>query len=295
MPGEGEANQGDADVLDEFAHTKIDSKAEVPQASGPGRPAETTATTAPTEDSPFHFADDDFQKELQKGMADLLGEFKDSPDMKKQFETLMKELGDAAATSADGGSEDTAVPGSSNAGDPSASSKATEASFQETIRKTMERMQQSGDQASAEASSSADLGDDMMAQLLAEMAKEGGGGEEGFAKLLTDMMEELTNKDVLYEPMKELSDKFPDWMIQNKDKVSKEDLKRYEQQQVLVGEITAKFEEKNYSDKEPKAREYIVERMQKMQSVGAPPPDLVGDTNAAAEALAGMDEGCPQQ
>lgn len=32
-----------------------------------------------------------------------------------------------------------------------------------------------------------------------------------------------------------------------------------------------------------------------MQAAGSPPPDLVGDMNAAQEALQDMDQGCPTQ
>lgn len=32
-----------------------------------------------------------------------------------------------------------------------------------------------------------------------------------------------------------------------------------------------------------------------MQAAGSPPPDLVGDMNAAQEALGDLDAGCPQQ
>jgi len=55
--------------------------------------------------------------------------------------------------------------------------------------------------------------------------------------MLLGMMEQLTNKDILYEPMKELNDKFPAWMVEHRDKVPEADLKRYEEQQRLVKEI----------------------------------------------------------
>lgn len=93
-----------------------------------------------------------------------------------------------------------------------------EATFQETIRKTMERMQNSGEQASAAAASADD--NDMLAQMLKEMESGGFGGEgndEDFSKMLMGMMEQLTNKEILYEPMKELNDKFPAWMEKNRD------------------------------------------------------------------------------
>jgi peroxin-19 len=76
----------------------------------------------------------------------------------------------------------------------------------------------------------------------------------------------LTNKEILYEPMKELHDKFPAWLAKNKDATPAEDLKRYAEQQTIVGEIVAKFDEPGYSDSNATDREYIVDRMQKVNS-----------------------------
>lgn len=150
----------------------------------------------------------------------------------------------------------------------SASAEAAEASFQETIKRTMERMQASGEQATAAAA--AEGTDDFLAEMLKQMGggasldAGGEGNEEEFSKMLLGMMEQLTNKEILYEPMKELDEKFPDWLVKNKDQTTKEDLKRYELQQGLVKEIVIKFEEKTYSDSNKADREYIVERMQKV-------------------------------
>lgn len=136
----------------------------------------------------------------------------------------------------------------------------------------MERMQASGDQATAAAAADTSSSDDFMAELLKQMQAggldgaggDGGGSEEELSKMLLGMMEQLTNKDILYEPMKELDDKFPEWMVQNRDKVAEEDRKRYELQQGYVREIVAKFEESTYSDSNPTDREFIVEKMQKV-------------------------------
>lgn len=209
------------------------------------------------------------------------------PEMQAQFESIFKELGAAAAAGSGGAANDASpssaasasasasasapapAPGiSRGATAPSSSEAAGEASFQETIRRTMERMQASGDQATAAAA--AEGSDDFMAELLKQMQAggmgEGGleGSEEEFSKMLLGMMEQLTNKDILYEPMKELNDKFPEWMGQNRDKISEEDKKRYELQEGLVREIVAKFEEGSYSDSNAEDREYIVDRMQKV-------------------------------
>ena len=196
-------------------------------------------------------------------------------DFQKQFEDIMKEMNsELGGDHLPAPTVPEAVAAASSSlkdGTPSKSgttASKTEKSFQDTIKKTMERMQESGDAASSAATSSANQ-DDILAQMLKEMESGGFGGEgsdEDFSKILMGMMEQLTNKEILYEPMKELDDKFPKWMENNKDKVPKEDLKRYEDQQVLVREITARFERSGYSDENAKDREYIVERMQKVGS-----------------------------
>lgn len=130
----------------------------------------------------------------------------------------------------------------------------------------MERMQTSGEQATAAAA--AEGSDDFLAELLKQMQSgglEGEGSEEEFSKMLMGMMEQLTHKDILYEPMKELHEKFPGWLEKNRAATSKEDLERYELQQKLVSEIVAKFEEPNYADTSKEHHEYIVDRMQKVR------------------------------
>ena len=249
-------------MLDEFSPSKLEIK-EPSLPTGPGRPhAEPAATEG--------ISDDDFTKQLQAGMADLLGELETSPEMQAQFESMLKELGGVTALGeAASMAPPPAIPSSSKpSGSKSASkSKETDAekTFQETIQKTMERMQASGDQATAAAAS--DNTDDILAEMMKAMQAsgiDGEGGEEDFSKMLLGMMEQLTNKEILYEPMKELDDKFPEWMEKNKGKVKEDDMKRYKEQQVYVREIVGKFEEKTYKDENAADREYIVERMQKV-------------------------------
>lgn len=247
--------------------------------------------------------DDELAAQLQAGMADLMGELDSNPEMQREFEKMMAELVQAgqAATDAEAiehigkateavnlgggaGGEDlaagiaaAAAAGSSSSGGDAAKKSSGAAShaqqqqqetFQDTIRKTMERMQASDTSTSAHtaAAASSTAEDDMMAQLMKELQSGGGmgGGEEDFNKMLMGMMAQLTNKDILYEPMKELHDKFPAWMEKNKATTGKEDLARFEEQHQLVKEIVGRFERKGYSDEDEDDREYIVERMQKV-------------------------------
>lgn len=185
--------------------------------------------------------------------------------MAAQFESIFKELGAAAAA---GGevppASGSAAAGATTGSTPSASTAPGGVDFQDTIRRTMERMQASGE--SATAAATAEGSDDFMAEMLRQMGGEGGmeGNEEEFSKILLGMMEQLTNKDILYEPMKELNDKFPEWMQKNGETISAEDRERYEMQEALVKEIVGKFEEPGYADSNTADREYIVERMQKV-------------------------------
>ena len=229
-----------------------------------------------------------------------MSELDANPDMQAQFEKMMAELIAVGSAETDGEAgehlraaveglpgmppladvEGTGSGGAGSAG--SAGSGKKEAGeggkgFNDTIRKTMARMQNSDSTASAEATApaGAQSEEDMLAQMLRELqasssGKGGEGGAEGegdFNSLLMSMMTQLTNKEILYEPMKELHDKFPAWMAKQeggKETVGKEDMARYVEQQRLVGEIVARFETKGYRDENEGDREYIVERMQKV-------------------------------
>jgi peroxin-19 len=249
-------------MLDEFSPSPSVAKPTLP--TGPGRPS------APVPDLTTEegLSDEDFAKQLQSGMAELLGELETSSDMQAQLESMLKGLGGAAtlgeAAGLGGPAPSTSKETSTKAG-PAGGAPATEESFQETIKKTMERMRESGDQATAAATS--ENPDDLLAEMMKAMQAgglDGEGGEEDFSKMLLGMMEQLTNKEILYEPMKELDGKFPAWIEKNTGKVDEADMKRYKEQQIYVREIVKRFELKTYKDENAADREYIVDRMQKV-------------------------------
>lgn len=179
----------------------------------------------------------------------------------EQFENIFKELGAADVAA---GSQASGVGGAASG----QGAKGAGSSFQDNIRRTMERMQASGESATAAATADSQAADDLLAEMLKSMNSGGGGlgesSEEDFSKMLLGMMEQLTNKEILYEPMKELNEKYPEWLEKNKATISAEDLARYKEQHRLAGEIVAKFEEKSYADSNAADREYIVGRMQKV-------------------------------
>ncbi|KXT18230.1 hypothetical protein AC579_2891 [Pseudocercospora musae] len=295
------------DVLDSFQEAKISdqkptpaasaSTTIAPNASGPGRP----------KISHDAGSEEEFAAQLQAGMSNLISELGENPEMQAEFEKMMQKLVAAGAASSDQKAGEH-LRAAAEAAPKSPERKAKESAkksagkggaedFNDTIRKTMERMQASDSTAKQSTTSQSNMSEeDILAQMMRELTEGGGeGGEEGFNAMLMNMMAHLTNKEILYEPMKELHDKFPEWTTKNEGKTPKDEMERYKEQQKLVGEIVARFERKEYSDDNEDDREYIVERMQKMQAAGSPPSDLVGDMSAAQEALGDLEGGCPTQ
>lgn len=272
-------------MLDEFSSTKIDEK---PAPKVPSSAPTTTSTTAPESSGPGRpnvtaeastSAEDELAKEIQAGMADMLRELETNPDMAKQFEAMLSQFGAAAAAAAPSPAPQASKakapePSSSQASagaKPSAASASLKASgdaFQDTIRKTMNRMKESSSSADAAASSGPPNEDDMMATLLTELQAANGGaegeGDDTFSKMLLGMMEQLTNKEILYEPMKELDGKFPAWLDEHGAGLEEEDKARYNKQRGLVRDIVERFERSGYSDGNAEDREYIVEKMQEV-------------------------------
>lgn len=182
-----------------------------------------------------------------------------------------------------------------------------ETSFESTILQTLSRMETSSAAAtSATQKSSQKSEEDLLAEMLRALESSGAGGdgssgdsENDVSKMFLQMMEQLTHKSLLYEPMKELSDKYPSWLSTNQPpQLSGSEHQRFSSQRVIVDEIVARFEKPTYSDDNSADREYIWEKMQKMQDLGAPPEDLVANPfpgMGMPPGLGGLGEGGPEE
>ncbi|RAL01634.1 putative peroxisomal membrane protein receptor Pex19 [Aspergillus ibericus CBS 121593] len=325
------ANNDDDDDDDESDFDELDEVLDDFKPKPAPAPAQSNAAQAPADDDDDDFDEEAFLRQLEQDMANMMGgagkdstgpsgapadsEFLDQDaetfakyleesgvtpsDFLKQLvgDVMMKgEDGDDSTTAATAGSSSSAVPPASASGGNNAAPE----TFNDTIQRTIERMKESGDKATAAASED-DVSDDLVAQLIKAIEAGAGDGDEGdLTKMFMGMMEQLSNKEILYEPMKELDTKFGPWIAENKGKgkVSDEDMARYEKQAGVVALIVAKFEEKGYSDEDPKCREYVWEKMQEMQAAGNPPDELISapwmeDLKGAGGA--GGPPDCPQQ
>jgi peroxin-19 len=177
-------------------------------------------------------------------------------DMKKDggMQNLFKNLLDSKGT--DAGSSASASASAGVAGE----------SFPDTIQKTLERMQESGEKITIEAKTSQDKLIDASIARLMEMVNEtaANGGNFDVEQVFSDVIKEMSNKEMLYEPMKEYDAKYGPWLEENKATLSAEDYANYEKQAEVIKRIVETFESKDYSDDKSECLTSIWDLMQQV-------------------------------
>jgi hypothetical protein len=63
--------------------------------------------------------------------------------------------------------------------------------------------------------------------------------------LLTNVMDQIVSKDLLYEPMKDLASKYPEFLLKSKNTVQQEEYSRFEEQFRIVNEIISVYDNEN--------------------------------------------------
>lgn len=225
-------------------------------------------------------------------------------ELMRQFEAMMAGFGGAPSSTA-GPSTSSAAPaaGANASSSTSATATSKPANFNDAIAATMAKLKESDASATADSATSdnpfANLSGaegEEMAKLLAALGGSGDlSGLEGamdnpeLTKMLEGMMDELMSRDILYEPLKELRDKYPAYLAgPDSASISAEDRKRYEQQSKYIDEIVRIFEEPGYDDKDKLKAGRVQELMNQMQDCGSPPQEIVGDMPAELENLPGF-------
>jgi peroxin-19 len=131
-----------------------------------------------------------------------------------------------------------------------------------------------------------DLGDfdlsstDNIDQLVNEMEN-----KPEMQQMMSEVVEKLVSKDVLYEPMKEMRDQYPVYLTANKDKISAEEYTRCVKQQQIVTSICAAYEAN------PPNVMAVMDLMQQLQETGQPPTEII---KGLAPDMDMNEEGMPQ-
>jgi len=239
------------DVLDDFSAPATTSQ---PKAAVPP----TTVSEEAEEDNLDAVLDDDFAKQLAAGMEELMaGE--DQEEFKETFEKIWKSF---ESTSLEDPNP------SSNPVDPE-----TKRSFQDTIAQTMNKLRDSSDKVETDLTEESE--DAFMQEMMRQMESLADNGD--FQNMLEGMMSQLMSKDLLYEPMKDLASKYPEWLEKNKDSTPPADLEKYRKQYDYVKQIVAKYDDPNFDEKDEKQAGEVVDLMQKMQELGQPPAEMMDE------------------
>ncbi|KAJ3482703.1 hypothetical protein NLI96_g6799 [Meripilus lineatus] len=310
------------DVLEQFVAppTKQSGKAKVvnkpsPPTTQPTVPSASSTSTPSQkqpEKPPLGFEDlalsDDFTKELAAGMASLMREIAaesgsglpetaedgEQTDEEKEREKAFRKAWEDMLVEGMNGALDMKDLGLEGDGVESKDKgvEVPEDAFQSSIRKAMEKMKESEEKIQSESGSA---GSDPLEALLSQLG-EGGESEDELQGILESMMSQLMSKDILYEPLKELGEKFPTYLKENDATIKPEDKQRYVSQQIIVTKILSIFESPSYSDKNSEQGAQVVVLMNEvrepsfyhlskppihiiyvqMQSLGSPPPEIMG-------------------
>jgi peroxin-19 len=101
----------------------------------------------------------------------------------------------------------------------------------------------------------------------------------------------------LLPSLKELSSKYPNYLAENASKLSAEERERYENQLKLMQEVCAELEKEKSDDSADVKKErfnIVLDRMQKMQELGQPPSEILGENVDAAAAIPNLsNDQCP--
>ncbi|KAJ7568141.1 hypothetical protein O6H91_01G020500 [Diphasiastrum complanatum] len=145
--------------------------------------------------------------------------------------------------------------------DPSNSSMAA------TLEKLAAQTRQTVESMEASPSDEDAMGNQLVENLVKQF--EDLGGSQDMQSIMDTMMRQLLSKDILHEPMKEIGERYPEWLEVNKSKLSHEDFVRYSRQHQFIVQLCKVY------DTTPDDFQKIVDLMHSMQDCGQPPSDIV--------------------
>ena len=110
--------------------------------------------------------------------------------------------------------------------------------------------------------------------------------------MMETMMQSLLSKELLYPAIKDLADKFPDWLADKRQELSVDEFERFNRQFEIAKKICHEFESSEAEDDEEKSAHFerIMDLMHSMQLLGNPPKELVGE--AGTDFMPGLPDQC---
>lgn len=197
---------------------------------------------------------EDLQNEFEQLMKKE-GEDADKETM-KNFKQLLGALGEA---------------GEGNGEKPQGATGQQSAGFKDIVSNTLDRLKENSNKVDTnlEKEKKQHNSDDVLSRLLDQLV-DGTGDEEGMDNAILSMLNQMSSKEVLYQPMKEMQVEFSKWFEDNEDNEEyKEKMETYRKQYDLVEKIVVIYEKEDYNN--DKNREEVTELLDQLEQLGDSP------------------------
>ncbi|KAJ3123966.1 Peroxisome chaperone and import receptor, partial [Physocladia obscura] len=274
------------DILDELAtattNAKPASSKTFPDNNEPHRRASnantgslnnTNANTVNTNN-----VDEEFERQLALGMEKLLTGLAaaeaqspesssgsiDSTQVKETMDALLGSIGKANQSS---------VSKSQKLAVASAFSSTSDSAFDfhAAISDTLSQLKDSKEKVETELKENPTNVPEDMEAMMKELEEMMGSAE--FEDMFGDVMGQLMSRDLLYEPMKDLATKYPEYLAENQSSLSRQDYARFESQNAIVSQIIQIYDDPAITGDTEQKR--VADLMQKMQELGNPPEGMM--------------------
>jgi peroxin-19 len=120
-----------------------------------------------------------------------------------------------------------------------------------------------------EASKIEEVGENMMEEMMAQFEELG--EKEDYNEVVDGIMRQLLCRDLMYEPMRQICDKFPEWLAIHKPTLTEQEYLNYGLQYQTFQKLLAVY------DMEPDNFPRLMELMFDVQKYGQPPGDIIKD------------------
>ncbi|NXS74796.1 PEX19 factor, partial [Pandion haliaetus] len=158
---------------------------------------------------------------------------------------------------------------------PAGSDVASQQEFTSCLKETL-----SGLAKNATDLQSSSASEEELAKALEGLGLEEGDGEGSVLPVMRSIMQSLLSKDVLYPSLKEITEKYPEWLRRHGEALPAEQYERYRAQHGVMGRICQQLEDERPGEGEEERRarfETLLDLMQQLQDLGHPPKELAGE------------------
>jgi len=158
--------------------------------------------------------------------------------------------------------------------------EAEKSTFRSSIRRSLRHLSTASNRASYTVREDPQDAEKVLDDILDEF--ENLGKDDEFVGAVDGLVELLMGKEFLYQPLRDMNEKYPEWLEKEKDNLSDEDYDKYVRQSHCIREMVRIYDEEKGENKEE-----IFELLQEMQQCGQPPQELMKELAPGIDFSAG--------